>query len=249
GTFVEANTAVHRVIEDRAQRFAHRIGPVFAARHAAMKFDVLEGPDYSADARIAVQLVPDIPLVVKLHTPTFLTVQGTYDGLPFLHPLRRKMVIEETCTKARRYINALRKGRKPSWRYSSYFNVAEERSHVLDADEIVAPSNAIGVKLSDKWKLNTLLLSHVPYPYTPPEELLKIPAATQTNVVSFFGRLEIRKGVLDFAEAIPLICDRFPNASFRFVGPSEHSPDPNIEMQPYLEDRLGRFGKSVEFTG
>ena len=90
---------------------------------------------------------------------------------------------------------------------------------------------------------------YVPYPYIPVPGFLKIPADTQTNVIIFIGRLETRKGILDLAEAIPQVLRRFPKAKFCFVGPSESSPNPDLNMQQYLERALSSFRRSIEFVG
>jgi glycosyltransferase involved in cell wall biosynthesis len=61
--------------------------------------------------------------------------------------------------------------------------------------------------------------------------------------------LEIRKGVLDLARAIPLVVRHYPKAKFRFVGSPDLSPKPNVDMRQYLEHTLRYYGQSVEFTG
>src|SRR5262249_42342005 len=124
-----------------------------------------------------------------------------------------------------------------------------ERLHTLDADEIASPSEELGKILVDEWNLNPAVISHLPYPYQPSENLLKIPVETSANVVTFLGRLEVRKGVVDLAKAIPLISDRCPQVRFRFVGPSDVSPEPGISMEHYLKRMLRRFSGKVEFTG
>ena len=70
GTEDEDGLLVHRICEKRQKNFFGPIAQIFADRHAEVEFDVLEGPEYSADASEAVRLVPDIPLVIKLHTPS-----------------------------------------------------------------------------------------------------------------------------------------------------------------------------------
>jgi glycogen synthase len=73
GSAMEDDLLVHRLITRNRLRFAELIAPVFARRHAHAKFDVVEGPDYSADAREVVRWVPNMPLVIKLHTPTAIS--------------------------------------------------------------------------------------------------------------------------------------------------------------------------------
>src|SRR6185369_13244206 len=46
----ESGLSVHRILTENRQVFAEQIAPVFIRRHQAAPFDVLEGPDYNADA-------------------------------------------------------------------------------------------------------------------------------------------------------------------------------------------------------
>lgn len=214
----ENEILVHRINESDGASFVKKVGKTFAERHSLIKFNVLEGTDFNADAREAVHLVPEIPLVVKLHTPSFLA---------------RKISRQEPSL---------------SWKYNPENDV--EYIHTLDADEIAAPSQAIADELIKAWKLDPNKVSLVPYPYIPSKELLEIPAENQTNVVTFLGRLEIRKGVLDFAKAIPGILKQYPEVRFRFVGRLCSSPDPDLDMQQYIENMLRPHDvKSLEFTG
>ena len=60
---------VYSVPATRSQ-FASSILAVFERCHASRPFDVIEGPEYGADAAEVAKAFPALPLVVKLHTPT-----------------------------------------------------------------------------------------------------------------------------------------------------------------------------------
>lgn len=245
GSQMEDRLLVHRIKQARQENFALPVGVLFAKRHEAARFDVLEGPEFLADAREAARLVPDIPLVVKLHTPSMLVLKLNY--------------FEKSTVKKLRYcINAIWRGLKPAWGYPAHSLGyrsqtlrldAIERAHALDADEVVTPSRSLGDVLIDEWGLEPSVVSCVPYPYTPDSRLLDIATETHTNVVTFVGRLEIRKGVIELARAIPTVLREYPAAKFRFVGSSEDSPIANVGMEQYLEKRLQGYEKSLEFTG
>ncbi len=237
-THIENGIVVHRIQEQNNFLFSEKIGRLFAERHSTVRFDVLEGPEISACASWAVHLVPDIPLVVKLHTPRFLI-----NKINYVKPLFHQ--------KLRWYLGGLRRGQKPTPFPSYNYDVTTdiERLHTLDADEITTPSQALGEKLIEAWDLPTEKVVHIPNPYIPNTELLDIPVETQTNTITFVGRLEVRKGILELAQAIPLILKRHPDARFRFVGTPLPSPLPGLDMQAYLERKLKRYRNSLEFTG
>ncbi|KAA6407026.1 MAG: hypothetical protein FRX48_09092 [Lasallia pustulata] len=133
--------------EDGVLDFAARIAPVFAARHAEAAFDVLEGPEYRAEARNAVRLVPDIALV-----------PGPADAVGGKVLLRRE---------------------RPFYDYRPAQD--PERAHCLDADEIAAPSRAIGEKVRQVWGLDPEKLAYYPLAYVPDEALLRVPLGTETT--------------------------------------------------------------------
>ena len=229
---------VHRLKSRGGKDFSNRIGRSFAERHRNIQFDVVEGTDHSASAKEAIAKVPDIPLVVKLHTPTFLVNRINFVELSL-------------SSKMRWVVGALRRGNVPKpfpkWRYDPTSDI--ERIHALEADEIASPSQAIGDKLIADWSLPCERVAHVPYPYVPSKALLSIVVETHTNVVTFVGRLEVRKGILDLAEAIPIVLRQCPEVKFRFVGAALPSPQRNLNMQHYLEKKLKFCQRSLEFTG
>jgi len=243
GTTLEQGVVVHRMLyttnTDR-RNFAILAGRAFAQRNATIGFDVVEGPENDAHARGAIALVPDMPLVVKLHTPYFMVQELNY-------------VPPSQGMKLRRMVGALRRGQLPKpfpvmQPYQPQFD--PERLHTLDADEITTPSQVLGDRLIETWGLPREKVVHLPNPYIPTADLLAISPQTQTQTISFVGRLEVRKGILSLVEAIPTILKQHPQVKFRFVGEVCPSPiNPHITMQQYLTRLLWRYRRSLEFTG
>jgi glycogen(starch) synthase len=244
---LEDGILVHRVRAGYAESPPH-LGTRFARRHAEAPFDVLEGPELDAEARDAVRLVPDIPFVVRLHSWTLLLWEGNtlrYEAPPW----RRRLALA---------LAGRLRGFAPYWSANGQASgvPAElrrqdelERAHALAADEVCAPSVALRERAARDWRLDEQRLSVVPYPFTPPPALLAIPAETHTGVVTFVGRLEVNKGVLDLALALPAVLERHPGAAFRLVGDT-FAADGIGDTRRYLERfLLRRWRRSVEFTG
>ncbi|MBE9031001.1 glycosyltransferase family 4 protein [filamentous cyanobacterium LEGE 11480] len=237
GSETDAGVTVHRIQPTDRQSFATEITPIFTARHQAIQFDVAEGPDCGADAAGIGAKFPELPMVLKLHTPSYMLRRV---GRP---PL-------SLSGKARFILGGLRRGQWPQLTGETYDRQRDPEYHnALRAQEIAAPCNAIKDLVRTEWELNPVLCASVPYPYIPTPSLLDIPLDTSTQRVTFIGRLEIRKGILDLMRAIPLVLQQYPAAKFRFVGPAWPSPQANLNMQEYLSQKLRRYAASLEFVG
>jgi glycogen(starch) synthase len=228
------NVLVHAAPVDR-QRFAHAVVPAFARRHIAQPFDVVEGPDFGADAIEIARSFPDLPLVVKLHTPTFLIDEIRHGYLSLWQ-------------KARFALGGVRRGRLPRsyWRYDPACD--PEREHAVAASEITAPTLAILDLVRSRWNLEPEWLSHIPNVFDPPAALLALPFATTTGRITYLGRLEARKGVIELAEAMSLVLRRADTARFRLVGRSLPHPTTGEDLAGHIRRSLGPFADAVEFV-
>lgn len=216
--------------------FPPAVASLFAGRHMARRFDVVEGPDFGAQAKEVARSFPELPLVVKLHTPTFLIDEI---GHSYLSPAR----------KARFVLGGLRRGRlpRPYWRYDPAGD--PEREHVLTASEVTAPSLAILELVRRRWNLAPERLFHIPNVFDSPADLLSLPLATKTGRITYLGRLEARKGMIELAEAMRLVLTRAPAAKFRLVGRSLPHPATGEDFAVHMRRVLGPFAEAVEFIG
>jgi glycosyltransferase involved in cell wall biosynthesis len=249
GIFESDGITLHLVRETKIYDFSIAIGHVFARRHASVGFDVLEGPDYNADAAKAIQLVPGMPLVVKTHGSTLLGARLNHMGY-------RTEVLNDFLRQLGSLAKSALKKRIPQplhfCRKSLQGAVERDRieeGHARQADLVASPSRDLCRYVIEKWSIPKARVRLVPNPYVPKPDLLAIPIETTTMVVGFFGRVEVRKGVLDLAEAIPTVLARCPGVRFKFVG----SPQPVRGTDQTVSDRivkhLGKWKESVEFTG
>jgi glycosyltransferase involved in cell wall biosynthesis len=234
----ENGVRIHRVKADR-MTFPTAVVPVFLEEHRTTPFDVLEGPDFLAEARYVTRALVDLPYVVKLHTPYYFARKFgrfPYNREQFRNQMRLLWYVAKT-----RNVRALSSHENPLFK--------EEREHLLGADEISAPSQAIASVITRAWGIDPRRISLVPFTYEAPPELLAIPIGANHQRISFVGRLEWRKGVQDLAEAIPIILKRYPEAKFRFVGASGASPKTGVNMRDYMSGLLQLYEKNVEFVG
>lgn len=218
--------------------FAQAIVRPFVDAHREAPFDVIESAEYQADAEIVFDAAPEVARVVRLHTASFQL--GRMNEAYLSH-----------ADKARFIAGALRRGRLPKPYWNRYSPDADgERALALAADEVTAPSQAILDWTRSAWPLAIDRTSVFPNVFVPLPELLAAEPDGREPLVTFVGKLEARKGVLDLARAIPKVLAAVPGARFRFVGRA--LPHPSTR-QPLDEAVLALAGRAaadrIEFTG
>jgi glycogen(starch) synthase len=231
---------IHRIACATSPAFAEAVLEPFAAIHRAHPFDVVEGCDFDASAVAIKRRFPALPYVCKLHTPRFAVDEMHHHPPVFRDRLRMTL-------------GAWRRGRSaPSFTAAALRHSPEARREleaISIADVIASPSQAIADKAREWVPGCDSRLRVFPYPFLPAPALLAIPADTLTRRVTFLGRIEERKGVLDLAAAIPLILARHPDTRFRFVGRAMPALDGGQSTDELIRTRLGAAAAKVEFPG
>lgn len=220
------------------KEFSQFVAPVFLKSHQDAAFDVVESAEYGADIEGIIKLAPEVPRVVKLHTATYQIGEFNlaYLGLT---------------AKTRFIAGALRRGclPKPFW---GKYNASDdpERRITLAADEVTSPSRALLNYTAGSWPLDMTRASVIPHVFDPDPSLIEMDPARQVERVTFIGKLEVRKGVLELARAIPAIVEACPAAQFRFVGRSLPHPATGEPLDDMMRRLAGpAVADRLEFTG
>lgn len=230
---------LHRVLPASRADFHKAVAPIFAERHRQKAFDIVEGPEFRADTLSIQRQFPDLPIAIKLHTPSFL--------------LRRLFRGKISLGQKVRFMGAgLLKGQlnKPYWTYDKTDD--PEYASAQLSPTILHPSLSLGQIVQETWDIPKERFLHLPYPFKPSEAFLKIPIEASGDGivrVTFIGKLEPRKGILPLSEAIPALCKKYPQVRFRFIGKSLPSGKDGQDMQSYLLEKLAPYRDQLEFTG
>lgn len=250
---------------DRWQ-FAPVAAEMFAGEHAARPFDVVEAPELASEGQEIFRRFPELPSVVRLHTPSYLAawVDRAAFGRTavFLQALRYGLA---ELVRGRWPANGIGFWRCYSSLESSYDQGSdEERATALLADVLASPSKRLASVVTHDWSLPEGRVRVVSYPHTPDSGALKMPCVEGSiRTIGFYGGVKAFKGVDILARAIPQILQRHPEVKFVFAGSSQVSPVRNLsikafvraeicswdDMETWLRRRLASHSDAVQFRG
>ncbi|HEX2606321.1 MAG TPA: glycosyltransferase family 4 protein [Flavisolibacter sp.] len=217
---------VHRIRTARRDEFRERIAELVREQHQQTPFHLIESPEYSAEGMGIKKLLPQVPLLVKFHTPHFLIreLNHYYKKDQFKYRWKRRLGIG-------RY----KKEADPEYQLT------------LQADAWVAPCESLKQIVHERWQLPLEQIQRIPNPFVPKETFLQIDPATTTETITYLGRLEARKGVHLFAQIIPKVLQQYPTARFRFIGRTNTGPSRKGTMLEYLKETLQPWLSHIEF--
>lgn len=232
----EHGVKVHRLGVDGREDFREGLLETFAAIHRGEPFDLVEAPDYTAEALRVFQEFPDIARVVKLHTPSFLIADLTYEAPSFVQRLRF-------------FLGGIRRGRVvryPAQKFDDKEFALEQEQGRL-ADHVAAPCHSIKDRVACRWGLRPDKITVYPLPFQPSEGLLGLPLPEEVNTIGFVGRMEPRKGILELVETISLLGKKHPKTHFRLIGPDW--PYQNKSLKEWALETYPDIQSRVTFVG
>ncbi len=218
GTTIENEfLSVTRIRCANTEEFRELSPPCVAGIHQLNPFDLIEVPEYGAEGLHMKEHLPNVPLIVKLHTPRFLIKELNdryYDQLPL-----------------RKFKQAIGMKYKRS-------NDPEYQA-IRFADHILSPSRSLIDIVSKRWDIPRERILLAPNPYFPSEDLLSLEQQANAKTVLYVGRLETRKGVFNLAKAVPLVASAIPGVKFIFLGKDSRGPRRESSMKKVLLHEMG----------
>ena len=227
----------HRIRISEIKDFRQSVLSTFSSRHTERPFDLLECPELGGEAEYIKQKYPDLPLVVRLHTPAVLVTRLQNSYLP-------------VSAKLRFILGSLRRGKIDFGTWSRHDkNQYSDPDYLITtrAEKIIAPSQAMKSWAFRFWKIPLQKIEVIPNPFETDPELLNIPAETQSKYITFLGRLNVLKGLVALTHALPFVLDKNPEWKIRFIGNDERSHKEGLSMKEWIESKLSFYHERIEF--
>jgi len=227
----------HRIKIDKLSDFKVHVPFVFSLQHQKKNFQIIECPEIGSEAEFIHLEFPDIPLVVRLHTPGVLVTRLLNSYQTFFQKLRF-------------VLGAFGKGRIDLGYWS-----LKDKNQILDADFLItekasiitAPSDAMKDWAVKFWGIDPKRIKVIPNPYNPSEALKKIDNGKCHQTITFLGRLNVLKGLVALTKSIPKVLDKHPDWKFRIIGHSEQSHIKDLSMRQWMESQLQPYLAKIEF--
>lgn len=217
---------IHRIHTTNRNEFHKIILSYFSQRHAQIQFHLVESPEYSCEGVSIRQSFPQLPMVIRFHSPSFLVKE--------LNRQFSDHVIKEKVKK----IFGIKQYKKEKDREYQFAQLSNTWT---------APSVAMKDILMERWNTAEKNITVLANPFQPSENLLNIPVSSTAQTVTYIGRLETRKGLTQLTKAIPLVLEQKPGIIFRFIGKSDHGPNKKKLMIDYMKQELKNYAPQLEF--
>lgn len=228
--------SVHRIQIESQNQFNTAVVHKFKQIHSKDNFDIIECAENGANAMEVIKAYPEIPLVVRLHTPGVLVtrMQNTYVPLSF---------------KLRFVLGGLKRGKIDL----GYWGNRDKNQHkdyeyqiTQRAQLITVPSEALKKWAKYFWGLNLNHIKLIPNPYLPTAEFLSIPVENTSKTITFYGRLNVLKGCVALTIAIKKVLEKHSDWNFRIIGKNENSHINSIDMKSWMLSELNQYRSKIE---
>ncbi len=237
-TYVKLGVKVHRIFVINEKDFQTNVLRVFSQRHEENNFDVIEAPDYGADALAIKKKHINIPLIIRFHGPKFIFQE--FDDFYLNYTVKKNFL------------------KKAYWKLNSFFygktknhEESEEYEQAMLANYLVSPSKALAKLISKRWALKYNSIVVLPNPYQLQNYNIESYNQDQKKDIRllFIGKLTTLKGIYDFIEGIKLTQAFCPNLFVEIVGNYSFSNYSGIKMDEYVFSELKNLKNRVHFTG
>ena len=219
------------------ESFKEKVVTVFSTFLQTNKVDVIESPEVGGCALHIKENFPQIPLVVKMHSPGVLITKVSNTYVPLV-------------SKIRFVAGALVRGKIDLGYWAKHDRNRDtdvEYKICMMADILLSPTVALKKWASSFWRIPASKIKVVPNPFSFDDTLFNLSLENRADIISFVGKLSVLKGMKAFTKAIPMILEKNKGYKIYLVGRDE--VENGHSMQAYMQDKLAAYESSIVFTG
>lgn len=217
--------------------YKNKVVDFFVEEHTNQAFDCMESPEIGGNAWMIKKVLPNLPLIVRLHAPDYLVESLKKSRVPLLAKLRF-------------FFGALRRFKWDLGYWRKYNKEIDPDFQFIQlADYITAPSASMKNWAVNNWGILPSRIDIIPNIFSPSIKWLQIPIDQEIKYkrIVFFGRLNVLKGLVNATMAIKKILNEFPDWKFRVIGDDGMGPSVGSSMKAWMQEELKPFLNQVEF--
>lgn len=195
----ESNNLKVNFIHTTKEDFKYNLITPFIKRNNEIKFDVIEGAEYGADAIELLKQYPDLPFVIKLHTPSFIfSLFGDY----YIDEVINKNIVKSLKQKIHNILFP-----------TQISDIEQEEKNITKlAKYVCSPSKKLAEIIEKRWNIKNIQI--VENIFNSQNIDFK---KTKQNIfqILFVGKMSYYKGCYDLIDIINRLSKKIN--SFRFV--------------------------------
>lgn len=237
--FNDSGVDVYRIQCNSVKNFRKCVVNHFLEIFRKIGFHVIESAEIGGDAYDIKKAYPDLPLVVKLHTPGVLITR-----------IMNSSVAKHR--KLRYVLGGLKRGRVDLGYWSKHDrNQFNDIDYLITqaADLITSPSTALIKWAESFWGIPHNKMVHLPNPYLSHKEYISNKRRKDELIICFVGKLNVLKGIKNLTLALKKILHRYSYVRVVFVGPDQSSHIEGMTMKQYIMAELSIWSSQIEFKG
>ena len=229
--------SVHWVLYGSPNDFHLNVVSLFKKEHSSLSFDMMECAEIQGNAWEIKKIFPEIPLVVRLHAPSYLVDSLKNKYVPFFAKLRF-------------VIGAIKRKKIDLGYWRAYEKMNDpDYAFIQLANYITAPSQAMKQWVVEHWGIPEKNITVITNLFYPSFRWLNIPI-NERNIykrIVFFGRLNVLKGLVNCCKAIKNVLIDNPDWKFRIIGDDGPGPYAIKSMKVWIQVYLKEVIEQVEF--
>lgn len=231
----EANKTVHRIFCRNPHLFQQQVVTAFSDQHRINAFDLIESAEIHGNALEIKKMFPGVPLHVRLHACNYLV-----ESLKKAH--------YSLFAKLRFVLGALRRGRFDLGHWCRYdYKNDPDYQFANMADFVTVPSVQMKNWAVKNWRMKPARIAVVNNPFVENKGLRTARTANSEQVILFYGRLSVLKGLVTATKAMRHVLRRNPTWKWVVVGDDGFGPNGKGSMKVWMQAELGSVSGQVEF--